>query len=411
MTDREQIQFKDCVDVLTGFPFRSTSYSKDGRGTRLLRGDNIGQGFLRWDDAMRWPDELAGVYSDYQLETGDIVVAMDRPWIEAGLKYAVIGPDDSPSLLVQRVARLRAKNGLDQRFLRYLIASPRFTDHVLSIQTGTSVPHISAEQILAFRFDLPPAGEQHAISRLLAVLDDKIDLNRKLNETIEAMLRTLFDGWFLAPARTVIWPMQPLGEHIEVVRGLSYIGAGLVAEGVPLHNLDSVREGGGYKHEGIKYYAGEFHERHLVRPGDLVVANTEQGFDYLLIGCPAVIPGDYGKEGLFSHHLFRVRPHPGSPLTPPFLYLLLCRPRFRGLVTSYSNGTTVNMLAADGLRRPKLAVPPAALVARFDELTQPLFARQAALHRESTLLARLRDILLPRLLSGELRVRQHDTVR
>lgn len=80
-------------------------------------------------------------------------------------------------------------------------------------------------------------------------------------------------------------------------------------------------------------------------------------------------------------------------------------------MTSYSNGTTVNMLAPEGMRRPKLAMPPAELVTRFDALTEPLFARQAMLHRESTLLARLRDILLPRLLSGELRVRHDDTVR
>ncbi len=155
----------------------------------------------------------------------------------------------------------------------------------------------------------------------------------------------------------------------------------------------------------IKFYAGEFQERHLVRPGDLVMANTEQGFEYLLIGCPAIVPADYGEEGLFSHHLFRVRVRPGSPLTARFLYLRLCDPRYRGLVTSYANGTTVNMLASDGLRRPKLAIPTADLIARFEELTDPLFARQAALHRESTLLARLRDTLLPRLLSGELRVR------
>jgi type I restriction enzyme S subunit len=298
-----------------------------------------------------------------------------------------------------------APNVVSHTFLRFWLNSPLMARHIAGHRDGSVAERFNLPTIRALPVLLPPLSEQRSIAEVLGAIDDKIGLNRRLWNTLEITLRTLFKSWFLDPSRAAEWPREPLGEHVEVVRGLSYAGAGLVAEGVPLHNLDSVREGGGYKHEGIKYYAGEFQERHLVRPGDLVVANTEQGFDYLLIGCPAIIPADYGEEGLFSQDLFWVRVRRGSPLTARFLYLRLCDPHFRGVVTGYSNGTTVNHLASDGLRRPQLAVPPADLIARFDELTDPLFGRQAALHRESTLLARLRDTLLPRLLSGELRVR------
>ena len=87
------------------------------------------------------------------------MLAMDRPWIEAGLKFAALTDQDVPALLVQRVARLRGSKSLDTKFLRYLVATQAFTDYVLAVQTGTAVPHISANQIRAFKFNLPPVAE------------------------------------------------------------------------------------------------------------------------------------------------------------------------------------------------------------------------------------------------------------
>ena len=134
MTERLRIHIGDYVDLLTGFPFKSAEYSTDDSGVRLLRGDNIAQGALRWDSAKRWPEQFTSDYSLYRLRQGDVVLAMDRPWIEAGLKYAAVGRGDLPCLLVQRVARLRALPGLDQAFLRYVIGSKAFTDHVLAVR-------------------------------------------------------------------------------------------------------------------------------------------------------------------------------------------------------------------------------------------------------------------------------------
>ena len=133
----------------------------------------------------------------YELAAGDVVLAMDRPWIEAGLKFARISDENLPALLVQRVSRMRALPGLHPRFLHYVIASKQFTDHVLAVQTGTAVPHISAHQIRAYEFRLPEEHEQASIATILGALDDKIELNRRMNETLEAMARAIFKDWFV----------------------------------------------------------------------------------------------------------------------------------------------------------------------------------------------------------------------
>lgn len=189
-------------------------------------------------------------------------------------------------------------------------------------------------------------------------------------------------------------------------RGLSYSGDGLREDGsgLPMHNLNSVYEGGGYKHEGIKYYAGDYREKHLLKAGDLIVTNTEQGFDHLLIGHAALVPKRYGPTGLFSHHLYRVQVKSSSPLTPFYLLHLLNTPRWHYWISGFSNGTTINMLPKDALEMPLLVVPPAELVIAFSKFAESVHERVEANLEESRTLATARDTLLPKLLNGELTV-------
>ena len=200
------------------------------------------------------------------------------------------------------------------------------------------------------------------------------------------------------------WELRPLGDVIEVARGLSYKGAGLSSDGVPMHNLNSIYEGGGYKYEGIKHYAGDYQPRHLVRSGEVIVANTEQGHDRLLIGYAAVVPHTAVDQGLFSHHLYRVRPRDTSALPPAFVCALLNTPTMHGVVSGYANGTTVNMLPLDALRLPLITVPPQSLTRLFGALAAATRNRREQLTEQSRVLASLRDVLLPRLVSGEVRV-------
>jgi type I restriction enzyme, S subunit len=185
MSDRARLG--DHVDIVTGFPFKSANYTNDPAGIRLLRGDNIAQGTLRWDGVKRWPTGSLGEFKEFLLQRDDIVIAMDRPWIEAGLKFAYLKEEDVPSLLVQRVACLRAKPSLNQRFLSYLISSGAFTAYVLSVQTGTAVPHISAQQIADFTFAMPLKRVQDAIAEVFGAVDDKITVNERVAVTVEEL--------------------------------------------------------------------------------------------------------------------------------------------------------------------------------------------------------------------------------
>ncbi|CAK8719680.1 Type I restriction enzyme, S subunit [Candidatus Electrothrix aarhusensis] len=192
------VNLGDLIEVTTGFPFKSSQYSTNNKGFKLLRGDNVVQGTFRWENVKLWPKtELTDKHNAYWLQENDVILAMDRPWIEAGLKTSQIKKYDIPCLLVQRVASLRATEGLDQNYLRYVISSYWFVEYVKSVQTGTAVPHISPTQIKSFEFKLPSTQEQKAIAHILGSLDDKIEINRRMNTTLEAMAQALFKSWFV----------------------------------------------------------------------------------------------------------------------------------------------------------------------------------------------------------------------
>ncbi|HNN96098.1 MAG TPA: restriction endonuclease subunit S [Pseudomonadota bacterium] len=176
------------IDLLAGFPFKSARYTNNDHDVRLLRGDNIVQGYVRWEDVKRWPVTDTGEYQRYWLASGDVVLAMDRPWVKAGLKRAQILINDLPCLLVQRTARLRGDASMNNRFLFYLISSERFINHIVGIQTGIGVPHISGQQIKDFQFQMPPLHEQIEIASNLDALSAETQRLARIYEQKKAAL-------------------------------------------------------------------------------------------------------------------------------------------------------------------------------------------------------------------------------
>ena len=324
---------------------------------------------------------------------------------------------------------------IDGAYLFYALNTNETQQQFHSFANGITRFGLRKYDIGLVEIPLPPLPEQRAIADILGTLDDKIELNRRMNETLEEMARALFKSWFidfdpvraklegrdtglpkhiadLFPDRTISselgkvpkgWGIENLSNHFEIVKGVSYKGSGLGKDGIPLHNLNSVHEGGGYKYEGIKYYSGEYADRHVVRPGDIIVANTEQGHHRFLIGYAAKVPSLFGHYGIASHHIYRLRPKPSSQLSTTYLYYLLNSPQMHDIVSGYANGTTVNMLPIDGLQKPPIVCPPRTLVSTFDILTKKVDQRCDELVSESRILTTLRDVLLPKLISGDVR--------
>lgn len=433
----DQIKANDDRAIAIG-PFgsrmKADAYVADG--VPVIRGTNLSDTRAFAGDFVFVSEETADDLPACNVSAGDLVF----PHRGAIGQVGIVPGDGSPRyMLSTSLMKLTCNQQIvDPQFVFYFFRSPAGKHALLQHASTVGTPGIGQPltSLRSIRVPVPPLDEQRAIAHILGTLDDKIELNRRMSETLEAMVRALFKSWFvgfdpvrakaegrdpnlpkpladLFPDRLVDselgespkgWSLDTLADHVDAVKGVSYKGAGLGETGTPLHNLNSVYEGGGYKYEGIKYYTGEYAERHVVRPGDVIVANTEQGHDRLLIGYAAIVPRLFGGYGIVSHHIYRVRPRSKSPLTPLFLCHLLNSSRMHDIVGGYANGTTVNMLPVDGVQMPLIVCPPQPLVAAFSALASKAEQRHENAVSESRSLLAFRDRLLPKLISGDLRV-------
>jgi type I restriction enzyme, S subunit len=159
------------IDLLTGFPFPSQSYSD--HGIRLLRGSNIKRGVTDWSDEITkcW-SRITSDITQYQLQAGDIVIAMDGSLV--GRSFAQLSESDLPALLLQRVARIRSTM-IDMAYLKEQVCSDYFTEHCDAVKTVTAIPHISPKDIREFTIPIPPTKEeQKAIAGILRDMDAEI---------------------------------------------------------------------------------------------------------------------------------------------------------------------------------------------------------------------------------------------
>lgn len=163
------------IKLVTGFPFSSTEFTQEGNGIRLLRGVNVAPLCIRWNDAVRWRRSSTDGMDNFVLNIGDIVLGMDRPIISSGIRVATIQPEDTPSLLVQRVARLRPTDKIKAEFLLLLLSGRIFSDYMAPLFTGISVPHLSPNQIKEFNVALPPIKEQKKIVSYVRSRTDILD--------------------------------------------------------------------------------------------------------------------------------------------------------------------------------------------------------------------------------------------
>src|SRR5690606_31376393 len=140
---------------------------------------------------------------EFVLNEGDLLITMtDLSKQSDTLGFPAFVPPRSDRrryLHNQRLGKVQVKDEsvLDTKYLHYLLCSADYRHEVLASATGTTVKHTSPDRIRRFAFLRPPIAEQRAIAHILGTLDDKIELNRQMNETLDAMARALFKSWFI----------------------------------------------------------------------------------------------------------------------------------------------------------------------------------------------------------------------
>jgi type I restriction enzyme S subunit len=168
------------ASIKIGYPFQSKLYSDSG--IRLCRGANVLPGELEWSDVRYWPKDDALKYEEFALKEGDVILALDRPWISSGLKVAQVRPGDLPALLVQRVARIRGKSRAHSDFIYQALTHPSFWQYCTP--TETTVPHISPVELKDYPTIEPEVGTLDKFGLAsAAVLSNRQKLEENFDES------------------------------------------------------------------------------------------------------------------------------------------------------------------------------------------------------------------------------------
>ena len=395
----------DYVDAVSGPAYKSARFTDNPSDMPLIKGENVAQGYIAWEKSRYWPIGEAEEYERFRLVAGDIVLAMDRPWVTAGLKWARLKLHDPPSLLVQRVARLRARPGLRQDFLTYVIGSAAFSKYVWNIMGGTNVPHISGGQIKAFKFPLPGQNEQAAIASTLSAYDDLIENNRLRIALLEEAARLLYREWF-------VHFRFPGHEHVKIIDGIpegwERCAIGNVAktnrdsyrarqlpEDLNYVDISSVVQGRILSKKPMASTEAPGRARRKAEDGDVIWSNVRPNLRaYALILEPE-------HNDVFSTG-FTVLSAVEVPFT--WLYLFVTTDMFIGYLVNHATGAGYPAVRPDDFERAAVDLPPTDLLMFFHESVEPNFRLISKLEQQNQKLTQARDLLLPRLMSGEIAV-------
>lgn len=149
--------------IQTGYAFKSERFSPDG--IRLLRNANVFQGYIDWGDCVRIPESRRNEFESFEMHEGDIVLSLDRPLVNNGLKVARLTANDIPSLLLQRVARFQVSESILPDYFYLFLRSPYFIDEITQHDQSIGVPHVSPKQVEAINLPLPDLKTQEKLSK------------------------------------------------------------------------------------------------------------------------------------------------------------------------------------------------------------------------------------------------------
>ena len=187
----EETTIGKCVEYLVGYPFASDKFTSGG--IRLLRCSNVKRGCLSWEPSltMYWREDDS--LKPFLMKPGDIVVAMDGALI--GRSFAVVEEADTPSYLVQRVARIRSK--INDLIFQW-ISSDMFARHIDSRKTSTAIPHMTIKDILSFKISIPKSASEATVigstlqnqDKIIRLLTEEIHANKQQKKALMQLLLT-----------------------------------------------------------------------------------------------------------------------------------------------------------------------------------------------------------------------------
>ncbi len=397
--------------VQLGIPVISAKSVKDGR-------------IINEDDLRCVTQEMFDRWMSVRLQSGDVLLTSEAPLGEVAFLQ-----DQYDYCLGQRLFALRADpHVLDGRFLYYALRSMPVQQRLHARATGTTAQGIRQSELVKVKVPVLPLEEQRAIAAVLGALDDKIELNRRMNATLEAMARALFTSWFvdfdpvrakmegrtpygMDAATAALFPAAltdsslgpiPAGWHVAPLPDVIAINPSRTlrkGEAAPYLDMKNMPTSG---HRAIKWTDRAFGSGMRFINGDTLLARITPCLENGKTAFVDFLEDGQTGWGSTEYIVF----HPKPPLPAEYAYFLARDEEFRAhAIQSMTGSSGRQRVPASCFDRYLLAVPPESVLRCFGATARSLMGKIRANSEQSRTLAIVRDALLPKLLSGAMRVR------
>lgn len=410
------------ITIQTG-PFGSQLHSYDyvPVGIPVIPTEAIGRRKLVTDGIPHVSQETANRLSRHKVQPGDILFA--RRGIQATGLSALVQDEQAGWLCGTGAILLRVNNpAIDPSYLSFVLSTDVTIEWLKQHAVGAVMPNLNETVIRGLKIPLPSFDEQRAIADILSSLDDKIELNRRMNHTLEALARALFKSWFVDfdPVRAKMEGRIPAGMDAETAALFPSAFEGDVPQGWKISGLDGIAtylnglalqkfppNGDAYlpvikiaqmrtnDTRDADRASADIDPAYIVNDGDILFSWS---------GSLAVIIWSGGK-GALNQHLFKVT----SEKYPKWFYYLWTLHHLEDFqAIAADKATTMGHIQRHHLSDAKVIIPDEQVLAWMTEQMSPLIDLYAKNAVQSRTLAALRDALLPRLMSGEVRVKDEE---
>ncbi|MBR8828710.1 MAG: restriction endonuclease subunit S [Gomphosphaeria aponina SAG 52.96 = DSM 107014] len=439
-TSWQQISIGDLLEVI--IDYRGKTPPKSSYGIPTITAANVKNGHIDLSRVSYVSQEIYNKWITRGLpKPGDVIITTEAPVGEVALL-----PSDQTYLITRRVMALRGKKDiLDNKFLKYSLLCPSNLNRLLQSTRGTTVPRVLKTNITTFKIAIPPFSEQKAIAHILGTLDNKIELNQRMNRTLEAIAQAIFKSWFIDfdPVRAKMEGRQPEGMSKEVADLFpdSFVDSelGMIPKGwsiTKLEDLINIKHGyafkgdffktdppgdilltpgnfaigGGFKDDKFKYYFGIAPKEFILSKGDLLVTMTDLSKAADTLGYPALLPSE--REGRYLHNqrLGKIIIKSNTLVGKLFLYYLLKTDNYRHEILASAINSTVKHTSPKQILAFQFPLSNNQLALKFETFISPLYQTFCSNNQQNYIIAAIRDTLLPKLISGEIRVKEAEKI-
>lgn len=415
MSDWRQVRCGDIFKVKHGFAFKGAHFS-DASGAIVLTPGNFEAGGGLKLRPGKDRSYTADFPPEFRLRANDLLVVMTDLTQEAAILGApAIVPDNLQCLHNQRLGKIVNvdEDQADWRFLYYVFNTREYREHLRATATGSTVKHTSPSRIYEHKICLPPLPIQRRISSILGAYDDLIEINRRRIAVLEEMARGLFEEWF-------VFFRFPSHELVPIID----TPAGLLPEGWIIQTVGDTFNllGGGTPSKAEPEYWTEgtidwFTPSDLTKSktlfmessGDRITSSGLAKSSAKLFPADSIMMTSRATIGEISictgpactnQGFITCLPNEVVPRSYLYYWLLQNVPLF----IAHATGATFKEITKGVFKRLPITVPPREISAQFDEQVRPIHDMILALERSNGRLAASRDLILPRLISGQLSV-------